>query len=376
MPTLPNWNARYTASRPTTLPSPLSPIQMSSERPSETGPEATSSGLIAVRPISIAQANVAVEPISRLARAEHSAATAQANAAPRPPRTRSMRARDLVERAVPGPDRRRGSLVTGHADAGRLQPEMRPHGRRQPAPSGGEDARQVTVPEYEHVAIGGPDPFDHSVHPGSRRGHRLAARQGAGPYRPAGYLALNVGRGPALVVAVAQLAQVGHQLRLVESGQLRGAASAAQRAGQDQREHPAREREAQLAGLTLPCLGQWEIGATRMPAGSAPFGLAVANQDDLGTCCHRRSSSQSGGACRWRSLGDPTATPRSHRSRTRSGVSPRSSARPAAWAPPTTTCPPNLRNAARAVLTTTGPRRARSPPKPLAWRSQATAGQR
>ena len=161
-----------------------------------------------------------------------------------------------------------------------LPPPSGPRPIQRPA----ELAQQVRVGEEQRVAVGRQRALDHAVGARGELLERLAAGAVVAPHVPARALDADLLRGPPLVVAVVALAQVGVGLGAVaEAGELGGAAGALHRRAEHERELAPGEPRRDLARLRLALGQQRQVGGAGVLAGAAPLGLAVADEDDLGS---------------------------------------------------------------------------------------------
>src|SRR6516162_10149620 len=110
---------------------------------------------------------------------------------------------------------------------------------------------------------------------GVARDHAVAPQVPAGPGLP------DLRRGQPLVAAVVPFPQVGGGLGVVEAGQGRGADRALCRAGEDGHDVVAGQQRGQCLGGRLTVRGERDVGPPGVPAGQAPLGLTVPEQDQL-----------------------------------------------------------------------------------------------
>lgn len=131
------------------------------------------------------------------------------------------------------------------------------------------DARQDAVGTLAHL-------------PG--RFARVPVRTGRRPVRPQapiGTGAVDLDGGNALVAAVLPLMQVRVHHRPRQAREFSGAHRATERAGQDEREGPARQKWSEGLGLFLAAPGEGQVGPAGVLTRRAPLGLAVADQEKV-----------------------------------------------------------------------------------------------
>src|SRR5262245_51010985 len=133
--------------------------------------------------------------------------------------------------------------------------------------------------EEQHVALLGAHPADHAVgaRPDLRR--RLAAGTAVAEELPVGALGVDLGRGPALVVAIVPLDEVAVELgRVREAGELAGARRALERARPYPGEAEPAQPLAEALRVALAALGERKVRAAGVLAGEAPSRLAVPGE--------------------------------------------------------------------------------------------------
>src|ERR1700689_3265426 len=110
---------------------------------------------------------------------------------------------------------------------------------------------------------------------------RVAGDHAVTPEVPAGALLLDLRGRPALVAAVIPLPQVRVELDVRQPGEFRGAHGTLGRAAERGHDLAAGQRRGERGGRGLAACGEGYVGATGVPAGGAPLGLAVPEHDQL-----------------------------------------------------------------------------------------------
>lgn len=175
-------------------------------------------------------------------------------------------------------------MIVVAKDAERGHVEIERHGRRDVElhPGDRNGSKEVAVRESK----------DPAVDRGRERGEvqspvidllgRLTARTSILVELPIRSRLVDLFRGLAFVVAVIDLAKQCSQLGFGEAGNLGSAPGALKRTRVDSVEMDLAQAVPQVRGLVLTVRGQRQIGAPCVAAAKAPFGLAVADQVDLG----------------------------------------------------------------------------------------------
>jgi len=137
----------------------------------------------------------------------------------------------------------------------------------------------VSAGEEKHVTWDRSHPLHDPVRARSDIGRALpfgAAVPEQIPVRPLG---VDLHAPPTLVLSVVPFQEIGVELgHATVAGQLAGAGSSLERAGEDPGERPPPEPRSQAARLSLAVRSQREIGAARVLTGEAPGRLAVTGQ--------------------------------------------------------------------------------------------------
>src|SRR5215218_10354706 len=243
-------------------------------------PAASAPSRFTRRPVEMSSSTVTSSPRAS------SASTRLEPMNPAPPVTS---ARTPLVRVIPEPEYAALALEAEVADRGGAESEPAARLRRELDPAGADHAQEVPMREQRDVAARGERTLDHPVGAGAGVLERLAARRPVAPDVPAGPLLPDLERGPPLVLAVAELAQVLQDLgALSEARQLAGVPRALHRAGGHVLEVVPRETLAQPRRVAHADAGQGQVGAAGVLAGFAPFGLAVTDQEDRGpgSGCH------------------------------------------------------------------------------------------
>ena len=168
------------------------------------------------------------------------------------------------------------------ADGGGVEAEEAPVLRCEIEPAGGQDAEDVAVGEEGGFAFGLQRPTDDA--PGSFRHlfHGLAVDNAVAPEVPTGAVLLDLGGGATFIVAVVPFAEIRIRLGHVEISSIpAGFAGSPEGAGQYQGEPAPVEITPNGLGAGNAVSRKWDIGATGVGAGKAPFGFAVPDEPKL-----------------------------------------------------------------------------------------------
>lgn len=137
--------------------------------------------------------------------------------------------------------------------------------------------------EKENCSLFDHGPVDHPVCPSAYLVHGFAVDYGMAPHRPIRRVFSDI-RGPSpFEAAIIPLHQILACAAIPISGDLHCLPGAAERTGEDYRELMTSEHLTESFGLASAQLRQGDVGASGVLSRRAPFGLAVANQDEPGS---------------------------------------------------------------------------------------------
>src|SRR5215471_16622511 len=133
-------------------------------------------------------------------------------------------------------------LVAELAQARCPQEEASSRPGREAEPARRQDPEEMSAREEQDVAVDGTHSVYHAVGPHCYRVRRLTVGTAVAKKVPLPPVAVDVGAGPSFVAAVVPFDEIGIALGTwAEAGEFAGPGRALQRAGEDLREHRARE---------------------------------------------------------------------------------------------------------------------------------------
>ena len=170
-------------------------------------------------------------------------------------------------------------VISEHTQSARTQEKMLPATHRQPDPSRGENAQNMTVGKYRDVTLHRTHSGNHSVHASTYVFRTFAARASIAKDQPAWCDLLDLVGRESLVPAVVPLDKVGVDDHVAgEACQFAGLSCSPQWAGKNKFKLPFGEDLSDPLRKPSAVIGQRDIGDPRVLSTQTPRGLPVADR--------------------------------------------------------------------------------------------------
>src|SRR6266576_4985976 len=183
---------------------------------------------------------------------------------------------------IPQSDYRLGQvmLITERTQAGRAQKKMSSGSPRfESEPAGGEHSNKMPAGKNQRVSPDLAHPAHHAIRPRADLSRRLSPGTTVTKQSPVRPLLQDISCAAALVFSVVPFDQIGIDFgHGTEASQFAGASGSLQQAGEHLGDAKFAQSFPEPSGVAGAALSQWQIGQSRMLAGEAPSGFAVAGQ--------------------------------------------------------------------------------------------------